>query len=306
MHLRGIYVLLAAAALLGASLAQQRSTPTQGSAARLTPRPFTGTQGVLHPTAKELTRDQMEHFLETARVVGEKPIGEGITKTRRLTLTDGRWIHDAHVQTIDVFKPEFRVNNVIEKNFRDSWKFNVAAYRLDKLMNWGYIPATVERVVDGKPSSVSWWVDGVQFDEAGRRAKNAAPPDLNVWSNQLNDIRDFDALIWNEDRNQGNVLIDGDWKVWAIDHTRAFRDYTTLRDPSILHRISAGLLNGMKNLSRSELQGALMPYVTEKDIDTMLVRRDVLVKLFANRIREKGVDTVVTDLPRVTPKVTIQ
>jgi hypothetical protein len=33
-------------------------------------------------------------------------------------------------------------------------------------------------------------------------------------------MRAFDQLIYNTDRNLGNLLIDGDWRIWMIDHTR--------------------------------------------------------------------------------------
>ena len=36
-------------------------------------------------------------------------------------------------------------------------------------------------------------------------------------------VRVFDQLIGNIDRNVGNLLITSDWRIWAIDHTRAFR-----------------------------------------------------------------------------------
>ena len=36
-------------------------------------------------------------------------------------------------------------------------------------------------------------------------------------------VRLFDQLIYNIDRNIGNLMITNDWRIWAIDHTRAFR-----------------------------------------------------------------------------------
>ena len=36
-------------------------------------------------------------------------------------------------------------------------------------------------------------------------------------------LRIFDELIQNRDRNTGNLLWTTDWKMWMIDHTRAFR-----------------------------------------------------------------------------------
>src|SRR5262249_22299536 len=151
------------------------------------------------------------------------------------TLTDGQSTHDAHVQTIDIYKPVFRPSEgKIERNFRDSYKFNIAAYRLAELMDLDLVPVCVYRVVGGKPSAVDWWVDDVLFDEEGRREKDGKPPDLSLWSNQLNLVRDFDQLIANEDRNQGNLLIDRHWKVWAIDHSRSFRDTPAPLDSQVL------------------------------------------------------------------------
>lgn len=256
-------------------------------------------------TYKQLTRDQMEHFLTTAQIVSERAVEKGIAHTFRVTMTDGKYYHDAHVQTLDMFRPEFRVNNVVEKNFTDSYKYNIAAYRLDKIMDLNMVPVCVPRVVHGKPAAVDWWVDDVLFDEEGRREKNAEPPDLNMWSKQLNDVRDFDQLIWNEDRNQGNLLIDKDWKVWAIDHSRSFREYPTLRDPKVLRRISNKLLQAMKNLDEQTLEANLMPYVSKAAIEALLARRDLLVRFFETEISQKGSDVVLTDLPRRTERVTI-
>ena len=267
------------------------------------PRPDTG--GAKFVTSKQLTRDQMEQFLLNARIVAEKPIGKGITHTMRITMTDGHIYHDAHVQQIDVYKAEYRSKDGIEKNFSDSYKYNIAAYRLDKILDMNMVPPCIYRVVDGKPSAVDWWVDDVLFDEEGRRDKDVEPPDLNLWGRQLNDIRDFDQLIYNVDRNQGNLLIDKDWRVWAIDHSRSFRLLPTLRDPSILRRVSNKLLEHMKSLNEQELEANLLPYISKDAIQAILVRRDLLVKFFETQITQKGPDVVFTDIPRHTERVTI-
>ena len=36
-------------------------------------------------------------------------------------------------------------------------------------------------------------------------------------------VRMFDQLIYNVDRNLGNLVIDKNWTIWMIDHSRAFR-----------------------------------------------------------------------------------
>lgn len=257
------------------------------------------------PTASQLTREQMENFLRTAQIVSERPAGKGVTNSIRATLSDGHWLHDAHIQNVDVYKPIYRTRDGLERNFRDSYKFNIAAYLVDRMMDIGMVPVCVYREVDGKPAAVSWWVDNVMFDEEGRRAAHAEPPDLNEWARQMNLIRDFDALILNEDRNQGNVLIDKSWKVWAIDHTRAFRDDLTPRSPENLHRTSEKFMSAMKALTEQQLQTTLSPWVTAEDIRTMLARRDWLVNFFEHKANTDGKESVFFDIPIATPRVTI-
>jgi hypothetical protein len=257
------------------------------------------------PNASQLSRDEMENFLRTARITSERPASKGITHARRVTMTDGHWVHDAHVQDIDVFKPVFRTRDGLERNFRDSYKFNIAAYLLDKIMGLNMLPACVYREVDAKPASVCWWVDEVQFDEEGRRAAHTDPPDLNQWAAQLNTVRDFDQLIGNEDRNQGNLLIDRNWKVWMIDHSRAFRDDEKPRDPDVLKRCSQKFLDALKALNQQQLDATLMPWITREDIRTMLLRRDWLVNFFEKKVSTDGKEAVFTDMPIKTPQVTI-
>jgi hypothetical protein len=148
-------------------------------------------------------------------------------------------------------------------------------------------------------------VDDVQFDELGRRSRKVEPPDFNAWTNQLNLVRDFDALIDNTDRNQGTLVIDKHWKLWTIDHTRAFRVTNELRNPSILKRISQKLMEGMRSLTLEECNRQLRPFLTDEEIRSMLVRRDLLLKFFAGKVAEDGAPAVYTDMPVSTPRVTI-
>lgn len=256
------------------------------------------------PIALE-TALQREQFLLNGRITGQKTVGEGITHTSRITLTNGSLTHDAHVQTIDIYKEVYRTKEFVEKNFRDSYKYNIAAYRVAKMLNLDMAPPCVYREVDGKPASVCWWVDKVQFDELKRREKKVEPPDGEDWTRQLNLVRVFDQLIDNTDRNQGNLLIDQDWRLWMIDHSRAFRVTTVLRRPEILKRVSTQMLEAMRGMTLARCMTELRPFLTEDEIRTMMVRRDLLLKFFADAVSEKGADAVFTDLPRKTPNVTI-
>jgi hypothetical protein len=241
---------------------------------------------VAQPVAPEtapqptLSRAQMEAFLLKARIVRTRGAGKGITNTVRATLSDGTLTHDASIQIIDDSRREFVTNRGTELNFRDSWQFNMAAYLLDKLLAIDMIPATVERPYKGRTGSFTWWVDDVLMDEGARLKSNTQPPNAQSWNEQLWVVRVFDQLIYNTDRNLGNLLIDKSWRVWMIDHSRAFRWQTTLRSPGNLTRIDRQLLARLQGLDKPTLQRELRPYLGGNEIDGLLARRDAIVAHF--------------------------
>lgn len=225
-----------------------------------------------------LTDAQKERFLRTARIVGMKPLSTGITHPWRVTLSDSGITHDAHAQTVDVYKDEYDTGNGIEKNFRDSYKFNIAAYKLDRLLRLNMSPPCVEREVEGKPGALCWWIDGLWGSELDRITKNVRPPDVDKWNRQNYAVRVFDQLIYNTDRNRGNLLIDKSWNVWMIDHTRAFRVQHTLMDESRLQECAPGLLERLRRLSLAQLKSELGQWLTDAQITALLARRDAIVR----------------------------
>lgn len=246
-----------------------------------------------------------ERFLASAPIVARKEAGQGITHSISVTLSDGAMTHDAHIQTIDVYKPLYRAKDFVEKDFRDSYKYNIAAYRVAKMLDLDMVPVCAYRAVDGQPAAIDWWVDNVQFDEVHRRDKQIAPPDQEDWARQLNLVRVFDQLIDNVDRTQENLLIDKDWNVWMIDHSRSFRRTTVLRKPEVLRRVSRQMLDAMRALTIERCNAELQPYLVDEEIRTMLVRRDLLLKFFESAVAENGPDAVFFDIPRHTEYVTV-
>lgn len=222
---------------------------------------------------------QKEHFLETADIGAEQYAGKGITNSQKAILTEDGISHAAHIQQIDVYMPLFKgKDGSEEQDFKDSWKFNVAAYHLAKLLNLTYmVPVSVARTVNGKPSSIDWWVDGVLMDERERVAKVIQPPDAARWRTQMDTIRVFDQLIYNMDRSQENLLITTNWDVWMIDHTRAFRKWTSLRNPAAITHCTPQLLQALKNLRRADVERELGPFLTTAEIDGLMFRRDLIV-----------------------------
>jgi hypothetical protein len=244
------------------------------------------------------SRAEMEEFLRNANIGQRKALGTGVTSSERAKLTDGHLEHDAHVQSVNIEKPTFTTNRGTELNFKDSYKFNIAAYRLDQILGLNMTPVSIERKVGGKTSAVTWWVDDVLMDELQRHNKNINPPDLDNWAKQMHILRVFDQLIYNTDRNLGNMLIDKKWQIWMIDHTRAFRSQKTLLNEKNLEKIDRTLLANLRKLDEETLTTELKAYLTKTEIKGLLARRDRIVKFFEDEVASKGEGAVLYDLPR--------
>jgi len=246
--------------------------------------------------AIHLTLEEKEHFLKTAKIIRLKRLSEGITGSMRATLTDGKLTHDAHVQTIDEYKPVFTSALGTEIHFKDTYKGNIAAYRLAKLLGIAHmVPPSVYRKVQGNSAAVTWWVDNVLMTEKQRYFKKITPPDSDRWNKQIYIVRVFDNLIYNTDRNLGNLLITADWRIKMIDHTRAFRLYRKIKSPRDLVKCDRRLLEAMRRLDEETLMRELPPYLTKAEIRALLARRNLIVEYFEKKIAEEGEDAVLYD-----------
>jgi hypothetical protein len=228
-------------------------------------------------SSTRLSLADQEQFLLSGGIEQVKGVRKGVTGTQRATLSDGVLTHDASIQTIDESKPRYETARRLEFNFRDYWGYNVAAYRLGVMLGMDMIPPSVLRPFGAQKAAFTWWVDDVMMDEMERQKQKMSPPSMAPWNAQLHILRVFDELIANTDRNQGNMLIDNRWKLWLIDHSRAFRTSSDLHKPRSIRRCERTLLANMKTLTLEGLQAQLNDYLTEHEIASILARRDKLV-----------------------------
>ena len=261
--------------------------------------PVAVAQEAAAPSRVALTPAQIEEFLLHAKVLRTRAAGSGITNSLRATLSDGTLTHDAQIQVIDQAKPIFRpATGPPEFSFTDSYRFNVAGYRLATALGLDNVPASVERRFEGKGAAFTWWIDEVMMDEKERTTKVLTGPDPERTAMQVHIMRVFDELIQNRDRNTGNLLWTTDWKMWLIDHTRAFRTGGELLKPDLLQRVERSLFERMKGLTAESLAKATEGSLHNYEIAPLLKRRDLIVKLFEARIAERGEGRVLYTLPR--------
>ena len=240
-----------------------------------------------------LTKEQIKQFLTTAKVVESKQAKKGITGTSRLTLSDGTITHDASFQSVDEHKPVKQLALGTELNFVDSYKYNIAAYRLAELLGMDdLLPVYVERKWKGETGSLSWWLP-VKMDEVERHKQGLTAPDPDAWNNQMYKIRVFDQLVSDSDPNLTNVLIGENWQIWRIDFTRAFRLNKDVKEPKDLVRCDRQLLEKLKALDANAVTEKTAHYLTKDEVKAVMARRDKIVAQFQKMVAEKGENEVL-------------
>jgi hypothetical protein len=176
----------------------------------------------------------------------------------------------------------------IYRGFFTSYKTEIAAYELDRLLKLDMVPPTVERQLQGNTGAATLWVENVT------PWKSDGPPgDVNraEWDKQLARMTMFDALIGNRDRNQDSVLRDGAWSLILLDHDQAFGSATEISRP--LTRVERDFWDRVLALTRKDLDARLRPWLDEHQITAMLERRDRMKAEIEKLIADKGAAAVV-------------
>jgi hypothetical protein len=228
-------------------------------------------------------------FLRKAKLLSMKNVGEGINDPKRcLFAYNGVQMH-VIFRDVDVEKSSIQLQRTgTELMFRDSALFEPAAYELARMLGLDNVPPAVRRSIHGTDGSLQIWIENAMTETTRRMKKKIAPPEPDMWRRQMDVVKVFDLLIYNTDRNLGNLLIDQNWKLWMIDHTRAFRRYTDLQEPVTVKRCERQLFEHMKQLEKNTLHSRLNKYLRELEIEAILKRRDKLVAHIEQLIREHG------------------
>lgn len=151
------------------------------------------------------------HLLNTAQVdiEGRMPWSSNATFLCNLSV-DGGHVGQA------IYKPL--------RGERPLWDFEpglhrreVAAYLLSEAMGLGIVPPTVLRDGPLGEGSMQWFVDADHQQHYFTLFENR--PDLH---DAMQAFALFDFVANNTDRKSGHILIDGDDRLWGIDHGLCF------------------------------------------------------------------------------------
>jgi hypothetical protein len=242
------------------------------------------------------TDEEVLEFLAKARVGRMRGIPEGITAPSRVVLErNGVKMHAIfRAQRVERLVMQL-ADGTTEMHFRDDCLFEVAAFELSRMLGLNNVPPTVVRVIHGQKGSLQTWIENAMTDKS-RRAKGIAPPDTEYYNRQYVRMQFFDNLIYNSDRNQGNILLGPDWRLWMIDHTRAFRRHAELRQPEAIRQCERKLFERLKSLDEKEVRRRLRPYLRPAELDGLLARRLLLIAHVETLVAERGPERVFFEL----------
>lgn len=219
---------------------------------------------------------EVETFLKTApfRRFEEVPIG--VTRPLRAFFDEGALVTSVAWKVL----PPGR-----SSGYWESYKSEIAAYELDKLLGMHMVPPAVEKRWKHEVGAAVLWLQPVR---AWKDVEHMPKPDS--WNRQAVRMKMFDNLIGNPDRNAGNLLVDDSWNLYLIDHSRAFVSDTRL--PVVMVRIEPELWARMLALDEPTLVAAIGKWIGRGSVRAMLKRRDKM-KVVVERLLKNGNESLV-------------
>ena len=249
------------------------------------------------------TDEEAMELLATADVVGTKQLGIGVTRSERLDLEADGLRFRAIFKTFHDIRQRVRLGDgTFVMHLRDTYRNEAAAYELGRHLGIDWIPPTIIRRIGGREGSLQLWIENAIM-EMDRRDRGLAHPDPELWRRKLSDMRVFDNLINNIDRNLGDMLITPEWHLWLVDHSRAFGRERHLPTPQAISRCSVQLYEAIQALDQETAREILSPYMGRFEIRSLLQRRDAILEMLDERIVEVGREHVLFDWETPAPVI---
>ena len=220
----------------------------------------------------------IEKLLVEGKVIKMEDVPIGVTKPQRATVEGTPVIRFA-------WKP---LTPGYSKGFMESYKAEIAAYKLDRMLGMNMVPPIVERNMNGRTGAAVLWVENVRPWSVEKPPQGPEP----MWSLQLTRMKMFDLLIANIDRNQGNLIYDADWHLFLIDHSRGFIGKKDLKGIAPLGRVDRQLWEKMAALTIEDLDRGLEKWVGNNEKKALLTRRDLMAKQIAEMVAKRGEKSV--------------
>ena len=175
----------------------------------------------------------------------------------------------------------------------DSYKYDIAAYELTKILGLKMVPPVVEREVEGRPGSLQVYLENC-LREKDRKRKKLEPPDRTAFSNAVAEVRVLENLTYDECQDADDLYIHTeDWRVCRVDFSEAFAPLSELLPGCEITVCSRNLYEGLANLDERTVRGALGRFLSGEEAGALLARKDLIVAKIKALVAEKGEQVVL-------------
>ena len=220
---------------------------------------------------------ELEAYLRTGRIAKTERTKRGVTAPLRAFFEPGGPMASMTWKAI----PPGRRGGYFE-----SYKSEIAAYEIDKLLELEMVPPKVERTVEGKVGVAVMWIEPAKaFADLGG-VPQPPPAKAAVWSRDLVKAKMFHNLIGDIDPNLGNWLVDPDWHVILIDHSRALT--TTKKLVHEMQHIDQRLWERIGALTEATLAPTISQWLGTDEVRAVLERRRLMQEQIDRLVRSKG------------------
>ena len=239
--------------------------------------------GVRLPVPKLLAPKEMETFLKTAEIVGREPGPGGRTDAWKLDLEARGLVLAALFKYIDRRRPD---------PLADSYRYDLAAYALNKYLGLGIVPPIVERTVNEVPGGLQAFVPKA-VSEADRKAKHVAPEDPAYHDRVMADLTVFQNLVYDDCENENDTLIGGDGRIYRVDFSESFVPKTSLPPHCAIRKCSRLLYRKLRAWDDKTVAGYVGRHLNKEETAALLARRKIVLRLLDTMIKAMGESTVL-------------
>jgi hypothetical protein len=227
------------------------------------------------------TAADIEAFLRQATPAFVMPAAAGRTDPWKVRMDLGDLKRWAQFKYIDRPRPD---------PLADSYRYELAAYELDKYLGLGFVPPVVERTINNYPGSLQIFVDDA-FTETTRQLQGLQLNDPNGFDQAMDDLKVFLNIAGDQcgtERNRDVLIQRKGERIYAVDFSRAFGlAKATIPGCEIL-RCSRRLHGRLLEWDKTKVRALLAPYLSEEELRALESRWGSVLQTIRTQIETRG------------------
>ncbi len=243
--------------------------------------------GKIKPRQEERSNpEEIEAYLRTAAITDRREGRSGRTDPWTVTLDDGKTVRRAMFKYIDRRRPDPQL-------LPSSYRYELAAYALNRHLGLDSIPAVVEREIENIPGALQVFVENA-VRESDRREKGPEPSDPEAFLTAMQVIKIFDNLVYNSCADADDIYVGKEtWKIQRVDFNGAFDTFKELVAGCDFSRCTRALFQKLIDWDDKKVTDIMAPFLNPEEIKALSVRKNLILQKIQQLIKDKGEKAVL-------------